>query len=82
VDQFTIIIPTRNRPEIAHELVLYIREELGWSMPIVIADQSEDGGERLRGYSVAPRLWSMCTIPEWVLLTRETKTPCEPGLRG
>jgi GT2 family glycosyltransferase len=45
--RFTLLIPTRNRPDHTLELVRYVREELGWRMPIVIADQSDDAGEKL-----------------------------------
>jgi GT2 family glycosyltransferase len=47
VDSFTVVIPTRNRPAAAFELLRYLREELGWACPVVIVDQSDDGGEAL-----------------------------------
>jgi GT2 family glycosyltransferase len=46
--QFTIIIPTRDRPLIAFELLFHLRTELGWRCPIVVADQSSDQGRHLR----------------------------------
>jgi GT2 family glycosyltransferase len=46
--RFSLLIPTRNRPHHVVDLVRHVREELGWAMPILIADQSDDGGDQLR----------------------------------
>jgi GT2 family glycosyltransferase len=43
----TAIIPTCNRPEMACDLVRYLRHDLGWTCPIVLVDQSEDRGQEL-----------------------------------
>ncbi len=45
--RFTLLIPTRNRPERAFELLCYVRKQLGWKIPILVADQSDDCGARL-----------------------------------
>jgi len=45
--EFTVILPTRNRAAVAAELVRYLRSSLSWRCPIVLVDQSEDGGRQL-----------------------------------
>ena len=44
---FTVIVPTRNRSEMAVDLVRYLRSELGWDEPVIVVDQSDDGGAAL-----------------------------------
>ena len=44
---FTVIIPTRNRASLAGDLLRYLRQDLAWTCPIVVVDQSDDGGAAL-----------------------------------
>ena len=46
-ERFTVVVPTRNRPRAALELARYLRLELGWRCPVIIVDQSDDGGREL-----------------------------------
>lgn len=42
-----VVIPTRNRPQLAWDLALYLRQDLRWEGQIIISDQSDDGGVAL-----------------------------------
>jgi len=45
---YTVIIATYNRPIVAAQLVQYLCSELQWQLPIIVVDQSDDGGRALR----------------------------------
>jgi glycosyltransferase involved in cell wall biosynthesis len=50
VFDFSIIIPTRNRPQSAFDLVQYLRDTLMCGAPIFLIDQSDDRGDALKEY--------------------------------
>jgi glycosyltransferase involved in cell wall biosynthesis len=56
---YTVIIPTRNRPASAFGLLKYLREQLGWECCIVVVDQSDDHGEELASLVKAANLREM-----------------------
>lgn len=45
--ELTVLVPTRNRPRVTADLVAHLRRELGWTSPVVLVDQSDDGGTAL-----------------------------------
>lgn len=45
--RLTVIIPTRNRARLAAELVACLRGQMLWTCPILVIDQSDDGGREL-----------------------------------
>lgn len=45
--RFTVVVPTKNRKAVAVDLVSYLRRDLGWECPVILVDQSEDGGAEL-----------------------------------
>jgi GT2 family glycosyltransferase len=51
MSDFTVIIPTRNRPACVLALLQYLRQDLGWTCPVIVVDQSDD-----RGAALADRL--------------------------
>ena len=46
-ERFTVVIPTRNRLAIVLDLLGYLRQGLRWTGPIIVVDQSDDGGAEL-----------------------------------
>ena len=46
-ERFTVVIPTRNRPLGVMAMLRYLRVDLGWTCPVVVVDQSDDGGTAL-----------------------------------
>jgi GT2 family glycosyltransferase len=46
-ERFTVVIPTRNRPLGVTAMLRYLRMDLRWSCPVVVVDQSDDGGAAL-----------------------------------
>jgi GT2 family glycosyltransferase len=47
MNDFTVIIPTRDRPACVLALLQYLRQDLGWTCPVIVVDQSDDRGAAL-----------------------------------
>ena len=47
-DSYSVVIATYNRPAVAARLVRYLTSDLGWQVPVIVVEQTEDAGASLR----------------------------------
>ena len=55
----TVVIPSRNRSRIVFDLLRYLRQDLEWDCPIIVVDQSDDGGRELHALLQARTSWQV-----------------------